>query len=118
MPRRPQRLPALPVVDAPARADARTALATAREAARGRSTFADAGPGQLSALERSLIFTDGPSPAPGIVSVAASGGRWAGAVMGTSGTCYWVRLGHTGTTFGSGELCTGFAALSADDAAW
>ena len=52
------------------------------------------------------------------MSVAASGGRWAGAVMGTSGTCYWVRLGHTGTTFGSGELCTGFAALSADDTAW
>lgn len=110
--------PALPVVDAPARADARTALATAREAARGRATFADAGPGQLSALERSLTFTDGPSPAPGIVSVASSGGRWAGAVMGTSGTCYWIRLGHTGTTFGSGELCTGFAALSADRTAW
>ena len=45
----------------------------ARSVSAGRSTFADAGPGQLSALERSLIFTDGPSPAPGIVSVASSG---------------------------------------------
>jgi hypothetical protein len=111
--------PALPIVDAPARADARTALATARVAVRGRATFDDAGPGQLSEIERSLVFTDGPSPAPGIVSIASSGGRWAGAVMGTSGTCYWIRLGHTGTTFGSSDtLCTGFAALSANDSAW
>jgi hypothetical protein len=111
--------PGLPIVDAPARADARTALATAREAVRGRATFADAGPGQLSAIERSLVFTDGPSPAPGIVSIASSGGRWAGAVMGTSGMCYWIRLGHTGTTFGSsGTPCTGLAALSATESAW
>jgi hypothetical protein len=110
---------ALPIVDAPARADARTALATAREAARGRATFADAGPGQLSAIDSSLTFTDGPSPAPGIVSVANVGGRWAAAVMGTSGTCYWIRSGHVGTTFGSSDiLCTGLAALSADDTAW
>ncbi len=99
-------------VDAPARADARTALAAAREARRAAARRSPTpGPASSATLERSLIFTDGPSPAPGIVSVASSGGRWAGAVMGDSGTCYWVRLGPTGATFGSGELCTGLAAL-------
>ena len=104
--------------DAPARADARTAAAAAREASRGRPTLTDAGPGQLSAIERSLVFTDGASAAPGIVSVAGTDDTWAGAVMGASGACYWIRLGPSGTTFGTGELCTGSAALSADEPAW
>jgi hypothetical protein len=108
----------LPVLDAPARADARTALGTAREAMRGRATAAEAGPGQLSTIERSLVFTDGPSPAPGIVSVATVGGRWAGAVMGASGTCYWVSAGPSGVTYGSGESCTGTAALTATETGW
>lgn len=110
--------PPSPVIDAPARADARTALAAARETAQGRATIADAGPGQLSGIERSLIFTDGPSPAPGIVSVAISGRTWAAAVMGASGSCYWVRLGPHGTAYGSGSPCTGTAALAATGSRW
>ena len=108
----------LPAMDVPARADATSALAAARNAMRGTRTVDDAGPGQLSEIERSLIFTDGPSPAPGIVSVAVAGSRWAAAVKGASGACYWVRLAPGGASFGSGELCTGLAALSASDAAW
>jgi hypothetical protein len=105
-------------IDAPARADARTALETAREAMHGKGSIMDAGPGQLSAIERSLTFTDGPSQAPGIVSVAIAGERWAAAVQGDSGTCYWVALGPRGAEFGSGDLCTGIAALSANDPGW
>ena len=105
-------------VDAPARADARSALDAAREAMHGKGSITDAGPGQLSAIERSLVFTDGPSPAPGIVSVATAGERWAAAVMGDSGTCYWVALGSHGAEFGSGDLCTGIAALSSRDSGW
>lgn len=108
----------LPELDAPARADARTALAVAREAMRGGKTAANAGPGELSALEDSLVFTDGPSPAPGIVSVANVGERWAGAVMGASGVCYWVSAGPSGVGFGTGESCTGIAALSAAGSGW
>ncbi len=48
----------------------------------GKGSITDAGPGQLSAIERSLVFTDGPSQAPGIVSVATAGRRWAAAVHG------------------------------------
>jgi hypothetical protein len=108
----------LPAMDVPARADAASALEAARNAMRGKRTVDDAGPGQLSEIERSLTFTDGPSPAPGIVSVAVSGGRWAAAVKGASGVCYWVSLAPGGASFGSGELCTGLAALSASDASW
>jgi hypothetical protein len=110
--------PTLPVLDGPARADARTALAAAREAMRGRGTVVDAGPAQLSAIEGSLTFTDGPSPAPGIVSVAARGDDWAAAVMGASGQCYWVKIGANGSAFGTGSLCTGIVALSADAPVW
>ena len=108
----------LPAMDMPARADATSALEAARDAMRGKRTVDDAGPGQLSEIERSLTFTDGPSPAPGIVSVAVSGGRWAAAVKGASGMCYWISLTPSGASFGSGELCTGLAALAANDASW
>lgn len=108
----------LPAMDMPARADATSALEAARDAMRGKRTVDDAGPGQLSGIERSLTFTDGPSPAPGIVSVAVSGGRWAAAVKGASGMCYWISLTPSGASFGSGELCTGLAALAANDASW
>jgi hypothetical protein len=106
------------ILDVPARSDARTALAAAREAARGRATLADAGPGELSSVDRSLVFTDGPSPAPGIVSVATDGERWSAAVMGESGTCYWLRLGPEGLTYGTGSVCTGVAAMASDDDSW
>jgi hypothetical protein len=105
-------------MDSPARAQARTALEHARRALHGKGTIAEAGPGQLAASQGALIFTDGPSPAPGIVSVAVAGRHWAAAVMGLSGTCYWVSLAPSGTSFGTGELCTGVAALGARDPSW
>jgi hypothetical protein len=108
----------LSAIDVPARADARSALAAAREAARGRASLAGADPGRLSAIDRSLIFTDGPSPAPGIVSVAIDGHSWAAAVMGASGDCYWAKLGPAGVSYGTGSLCTGTAALTADVSTW
>jgi hypothetical protein len=110
--------PSLPGMDSQARAQARTALEHARRALDGKGTIAEAGPGQLAASQRSLTFTDGPSPAPGIVSVAVAGRRWAAAVMGLSGTCYWVSLAPSGTSFGTGEVCTGVAALGARDPSW
>jgi hypothetical protein len=111
-------VPSVLTTDAPARADAKTALETARHAMHGKGSIVDAGPGQLSAIERSLVFTDGPSAAPGIISVATAGERWAAAVMGDSGTCYWVSLDPGGAAFGTGDLCTGIAALSASAAGW
>ena len=108
------------VVDAPARADAVRALTTARHATRGARTVRLAGPRELSGIERTLVFTDGPSSAEGIVSVAVTGRRWGAAVLGTSGTCYWVSLTHGDASFGigTGDPCTGVAALAARGPGW
>jgi len=106
-------------IDAAARADARTALNAAREAAAGRATFNDAGPGHLAQTTDSLIFVDGPSQAPGVVSVASAREAWGAAVMGPSGTCYLLRFAPgDGVTYGTGSACTGDEALTASGASW
>ena len=106
-------------VDASARADARTALNAAREAASGRATFRDAGPGHLTPFATALIFVDGPSQAPGVVSVASTRDAWGSAVMGPSGTCYLLRFSPgDGVTYGTGASCTGDEALAASGASW
>ena len=107
-------------VDATARSDARAALSAARDAAAGRATFLDAGPGHLGEISTSLVFVDGPSPVPGVVSVASETDIWAAAVMGPSGTCYWLRFSPgEGAAYGTGRTCTGDAALAAaDDPSW
>ena len=101
-------------IDVAARADARSALGAAQRAARGRATFLDAGPGQLAGLVPAVIFVDGPSAAPGVVSVRSSRDAWGAAVMGASGTCYLLRFAPgDGVTYGTGpsSACTGRDAL-------
>ena len=109
------------VIDAAARADARSAFELARSRASGRATLLDAGPGQLGALSSSLVFVDGPAAGPGVVSVASTPQVWGAAVRGPSGTCYLLRFGTgEGLTYGSGTggECTGDAALGVQDASW
>ncbi|HEX7246932.1 MAG TPA: hypothetical protein VF351_02400 [Actinomycetota bacterium] len=106
-------------IDSTARADVRAALAAARRAASGPATFLEAGPGQLAATGSPMIFVDGPSQAPGVVSVASTKDAWGAAVMGPSGTCYLLR--HEpgqGTTYGAGGVCTGAEALTVTDPSW
>ena len=106
-------------IDSTARADARTALIAARRAASGSAHFLDAGPGQLGANGAAMIFVDGPSQAPGVVSVASTRDTWGAAVMGPSGTCYLLRFAPgDGVTYGAGQVCTGVAALMVDDPSW
>lgn len=106
-------------IDSTARADIRTAFAIARRAASGPATFLDAGPGQLAATGSPMIFVDGPSRAPGVVSVASTPDAWGAAVMGPSGTCYLLRLAPgNGLTYGTGGTCTGAKALTVTDPSW
>ena len=106
-------------IDSTARADARTALVAARRAAAGSATFLDAGPGQLGATGSASIFVDGPSQAPGVVSVATTRDAWGAAVMGPSGTCYLLRFAPgDGVTYGTGRACTGAVALAVHDPSW
>jgi hypothetical protein len=106
-------------IDAAARADARSALLAARRAAKGRATFLDAGPGQLSSIVDRLVFVDGPAQGPGIVSVASRRASWGAAVSGPSGACYLVRFSPgDGATYGLGRSCTGEEALAAQGPSW
>ena len=99
--------------DAEAEEATRIALAAARAALTERGTFLDAGPAQLSALQPGYTFVDGPSTMPRIVSVAAERHVWAAAVLGPSGTCFWIRAGVDGpiATGASSSACTGVWAL-------
>ncbi len=100
------------IVDAEARGSLERALTLAQAVVREDGSFAGADPVALQQLQSSLVFVDGPSTAPRIVSVAAAGGGWAAASMGPSGTCYWVRVEPGGAVVrGTGAICTGAAAL-------
>jgi len=106
-------------IDAEARADARSALQAARRAAKGRATFLDAGPGQLSSIVDRLVFVDGPAEGPGVVSVASRRAAWGAAVTGASGACYLLRYSSDdGATYGLGRSCTGEEALTARGTSW
>ena len=106
--------------DLDARRTARDALAAARKIAAGPTTFVEAGPRQLANATRGLTFTDGASPVPTVVSVAATGSAWGAAVMSNGGRCFYIRMGTgAGVTYGSSVLdCTGVAALEATDRTW
>lgn len=98
--------------DADAEEATRIALAAARAAFTERGTFLDAGPAQLSALQPGYTFVDGPSTMPRIVSVATEDHVWAAAVLGPSGTCFWIRAGADGSSAsGTSSRCTGASVL-------
>ncbi|MCD6022955.1 MAG: hypothetical protein K0R20_2665 [Actinomycetia bacterium] len=99
--------------DADAEEATRIALTAARAALAGSGSFLAAEPSRLSALQPGFTFVDGPSTTSTIVSVAADRREWAAAVLGPSGTCYWVRAHRHGTVeAGTSSMCTGAAVLS------
>ena len=75
----------------------RIALTAARAAFVQRGSFLAADPARLSELQPGFTFVDGPSTMPEIVSVAADRHAWAAAVLGPSGTCFWIRADVAGT---------------------
>jgi hypothetical protein len=90
----------------------RIALAAARAAFVQGGSFLAADPPRLSALQPGYTFVDGPSTMPHVVSVAADRNAWAAAVLGPSGTCFWIRAGRDGTVeTGTSSVCTGAAVL-------
>jgi hypothetical protein len=103
-----------------ARSAAREALVAALQIAHGPAALVEAGPAQLAKALPAVTFADGPSGAPQVVSVAATRGAWAAAVMSMSGRCFYVRVESRGRIdYGSSITdCTGAAALDAADAAW
>ena len=106
------------LLDGQARDAASVALAVAAEVA-SSSSYEAARPEALAAHDQQLLYVDGPSTAPSVVSVYNGGAGWAAAVHGSGDTCYWVAVTPDGRTrYGSGAECTGMAALAADRPAW
>jgi hypothetical protein len=94
------------------------ALATATRLAVARGTDAVTA-AALTAADPDVIYVDGPSTAPSVVSVYAGSAGWAAAVRGGGDTCLWVAFSAPGRErYGTGTTCTGVAALGADSPSW
>lgn len=105
--------------DIQAKANARIAESAASAAYQASNGYATVGPDQLSLLDPTLTYTTGPSTSVTVVSVASSPAAWAAAVLGPSGTCYWVKLGAMALpAYGTGTTCTGAAAMAASNHSW
>ena len=105
--------------DEAARAAGSAAVAVALEVLARTGSFDEAGTGLLAEEQPDLIFVDGPSTAPAIVSIATNDRAWAAAVMGTSGSCFWVKVTAAGLIrYDAGAACTGRDALEADALTW
>lgn len=106
------------MLDATAQAAATAALDAARQIA-ASGPIADAAPNALTTIAPTLLYIEGPSTGPSVVSVYAGAAGWAAAVRGAKATCYWVAVAADGRTrYGTGSACTGMAALAADRPAW
>jgi hypothetical protein len=104
--------------DVAAKAAASTALTVARDVFAETGSFSDASTAALAEEQPDLIFVDGPSAAPAIVSVQARDHAWSAAVMGEA-ACLWIKVTADGVIrYGDGAECTGAAAAAADRVAW
>ena len=105
--------------DVAAKLNARTAESAASAAYQASNGYATVGPDQLSLLDPTLVYTTGPSTSATVVSVASSQAAWAAAILGPSGTCYWVKLAAMALpSYGTGTTCTGAAAMAASSPSW
>ncbi len=105
--------------DVVAKMSARTAVSAASAAYQASNGFSTVGPDQLSLLDPTVTYTTAPSTSATVVSVASSPAAWAAAVLGPSGTCYWVKLAAMAVpSYGTGSTCTGAAAMAANHPSW
>jgi hypothetical protein len=106
------------LLDEQAQEAASAALASAIQVARASSLEAAVAT-SLGSVEHDVLFIEGPSTGPSVVSVFASAAAWSAAVQGSEGSCYWVALSPSGAArYGTGSRCTGMAALAADRDRW
>lgn len=100
-------------VDGQARDALQAATAIATDAFARTSSYTNAGIGRLTDAEPDLLFVDGPSQSPGVVSIVATDSVWAAAVRSDSG-CRWIVLASSGPARrGIGDTCTGRDAMAA-----
>jgi hypothetical protein len=87
-----------------------------------RTLYAEQGsfePAGLADFDPSIDFTPGASTGPTSIAYRSDGDAFGVAIRSASGTCWWTKGDSSGTTtYGSGEPCTGQAALGASQPAW
>ena len=118
-------------LDLSAQTDLRNALVAAKTVYMETSSYDAANPSGLRAVEPTLCFVDsGTQSAPAgsscsggqgseSVSVLGQGQDFGAAVRSQSGKCFWIRDSvGSGTAYGTGEPCTGSAALQAANPAF
>lgn len=84
-------------------------------------SFEDATAEELEGDVPDLAFRDATDESSGldVVSVSASESTWAAAVQARPGACFYLRLDEgADPKYGSGTVCTGEAALEAEDTRW
>jgi hypothetical protein len=99
----------------------RRAQAAAQTVFDRTGAFVSAGPEDLADDLTGVTFRPENESSTGLddVSVSASELVWAAAVQSRPGACFYVRLGvGSEPRFGSGSVCTGEAALEADQPRW
>jgi hypothetical protein len=99
----------------------RGALAEAEDLRAATGSFAAADAAGLAEADPSRTYLGPEQPSTGldVVSVAAAPAEWAGAVEVRPGACFYIRVeGEDDPRYGSGEICTGRAALQADEPRW
>jgi hypothetical protein len=102
--------------DADAQTAVRNAVVAAKVAFTDSNSYAGVTPGVLAKIEPSFQYISGASTGSSVVSVATTPTDVGLAVMSGSGTCFYVHLSEAGAdAYGSGQQCTGSAALSASD---
>lgn len=102
--------------DANAQMTLRNAALAAKVAFTESNTYAEVTADALAKIEPSLQYVSGASTGKNVVSVATTLTEVGLAVMSESGTCFYMHLNDVNVdTYGSGQHCTGSAALSAYD---
>jgi hypothetical protein len=100
--------------DAEAQTAAHNAEVAAKVAFTDSGSYAGVTPLVLAKIEPSFQYISGASTGSSVVSVATTPTDLGLAVMSGSGTCFYVHLSEAGSdAFGSGQECTGSAALAA-----
>jgi hypothetical protein len=113
----------LPLVNSIARAqfELRHAESLAENQFGDSGTFSQADAESLASIDDSLIYVNGDveSHRAGTVSVYATATVWAAAVQARPHACFFIkRSAGRALRYGAGEICTGEAALAADQDSW
>lgn len=108
--------------DRGAQSSLRNGLTAAKVLYADDGSYVSATPAGLLAVEPSLTFAAAAVASTGAnnisVAVSVDNATFSGAALSDSGVCFWIADGGSGTTFGTGAVCTGTAAVAAAGTEW